>query len=588
MNKEYYLQRLNDANHKLEEFKTKSNKLSHFRLISFILFLFSIIVFLINEHYLYLIISVIFLGVFIALVIIHNMISKNINYYQLLIETLNEYIYRFDNRWMSFNETGSEFNNNELPFLQDLDIIGETSLFKYLNICKTKNAKQKLVDRLSNPYNTKEELLSKQKSMQELSNNIDFSLNFQIALKDYRNQRASLSLNKVTKYLEDEIEFSKTNIYISILLTILSLITGVLSVFDIISFTYFVLLFVLQLLYSSLYLIKYKDVFQQISNLSLSIVMLDSIYKVIDKEKFSDETLNTLQKDINNYGLVGIKEINKIKNIESYNKFFVTYLLFNGLFSLNILIIYYFKKFIDNYGVDFSKSVDALEDFEVCTSLAILGQTKKGLTLPLTDENIKINFTNLKHPLITEIDCAPNSLKQESNINIITGSNMSGKTSFLRTVGINLILMNAGSYCQADSFSSPYLRVFTSMRIADDITKGVSTFYAELLRIKAAIEYSKVNKPMVIFIDEIFKGTNSNDRIQGAISLIEKLNKHNIIIFISTHDFELCEIKSVNIRNYHFSEYYEEDKIKFDYKLKSGRCNTTNAKYLMKIAGIID
>jgi DNA mismatch repair ATPase MutS len=316
--------------------------------------------------------------------------------------------------------------------------------------------------------------------------------------------------------------------------------------------------------------------------------MLDSIFKVINKEKFNDEVLNRLQSDISNYGLVGIKEINKVKEIESYNKFFLTYILFNGLFSINILIIYYYKKFIDNYGIYFSKSVDALEDFEVFTSLAILGQTKKVITLPSAGERIKINFDNLKHPLITEKDCVPNSFNHESNINIITGSNMSGKTSFLRTIGINIILMNAGAYCNAESFSSPYLRVFTSMRIADDIAKGVSTFYAELLRIKAAIEYSKENKPMIILIDEIFKGTNSNDRIQGAISLIEKLNKNNIIIFISTHDFELCEIKSVDIRNYHFTEYYEEDKIKFYYKLMYGKCHTTNAKYLMKIAGIID
>ena len=208
--------------------------------------------------------------------------------------------------------------------------------------------------------------------------------------------------------------------------------------------------------------------------------------------------------------------------------------------------------------------------------------------MPTLSEEIKIDFDDLQHPLISESECIANSFLKEANLNIITGSNMSGKTSFLRTIGINIVLMNAGAYCNAKSFSAPYLKIFTSMRIADDISKGISTFYAELLRMKLAIEYAKENKPMIVFIDEIFKGTNANDRIFGAISLIEKLNKDYIIIFISTHDFELCDISSVRVNNYHFSEHYEEEKIKFDYKLKKGKCYTTNARYLMKIAGIID
>jgi DNA mismatch repair ATPase MutS len=163
---------------------------------------------------------------------------------------------------------------------------------------------------------------------------------------------------------------------------------------------------------------------------------------------------------------------------------------------------------------------------------------------------------------------------------------MSGKTSFLRVMGMNLVLMNLGCKINGQSFKANDFKIFSSMRIKDDFINGVSSFYSELLNIKKAIDYQKTNNNMIIFIDEIFRGTNSNDRINGAISLIKQLNKENVILFLTTHDFELCDINLDNIDNFHFEEHYENDKILFDYKIKNGKCNTTNAKYLMKMVGI--
>lgn len=588
MTKRFYDRRLNDASRQLEEFKSKSSKLAFLRLLSFSVVLLGLILFFFDKKLFYLIASFTFFVGFIVLVINHDKVIKKIQYYRFLIETLYEYIYRFDDRWTSFKETGIEFANDELPFLHDLDIIGDASLFQYLNVSKTHNGKRKLVERLSNPELTKDELQSQQQSMQEISEHIDFSLDFQVALKIYEDEGASLNLNYIRSHLETKIDFSKANIYLAIVFTIVSFMTLVLALFGKISWTYFIVICVFQLIDALIHQYRNKEVFSDMHSIAFTIVMLERVYHVIHHATFKDERLKKLQSDIRRYGLGGIKEINKIRAIESFNHFFVTNLLFNGLFSINIWIIYFFKKFIDRFGIHFFKSIEALEEFEVIASLAILGQTKQVKTLPELTSDVSLNFVDLKHPLIPEDECVSNRFQQENRINIITGSNMSGKTSFLRMIGINIILMNAGAYCHAESFRSPYLKVFTSMRIKDDISKGISTFYAELLRIKSAIEYAEKGKPMIVFVDEIFKGTNSNDRIKGAISLIEKLNQPHIILFISTHDFELCDIKSVKVKNYHFSEYYEGDKIKFDYTLKHGRCQTTNAKYLMKIAGIID
>ena len=190
----------------------------------------------------------------------------------------------------------------------------------------------------------------------------------------------------------------------------------------------------------------------------------------------------------------------------------------------------------------------------------------------------------IKHPLIT--NCVENDFETINGINVITGSNMSGKTSFMRTVGINVVLMNAGTFVLAKEFNASYFKLFTSMRNSDDITKGISTFYAELLKIKKPIEYMENNEYMLTLIDEVFSGTNSNDRITGAEILLRKLNRENSIVLITTHDFEICDLNIDKLNNYYFSEYYENEKILFDYKIKIGKCSTTNAKYLMKLVGI--
>ena len=219
-------------------------------------------------------------------------------------------------------------------------------------------------------------------------------------------------------------------------------------------------------------------------------------------------------------------------------------------------------------------------------SLSTIAILKNNVCIPNRCDNISLEFENIKHPLLEEDKCIANDFKNNSGVLIITGSNMSGKTSFLRTIGINLILANAGTYTCATKFSSSYLKIFTSMRVQDNIELGISTFYGELLRIKDAIEYQKTNNNMIVLVDEIFKGTNYNDRILGATKVIEKLNKDNVILFITTHDFELCDEK--NVLNYYFTEEYDKDNIKFDYKIRIGKCKTTNAKYLMKRLHIID
>ena len=168
---------------------------------------------------------------------------------------------------------------------------------------------------------------------------------------------------------------------------------------------------------------------------------------------------------------------------------------------------------------------------------------------------------------------------------------MSGKTTFMRSIGVNLVLAYAGGYCTASSLQVSLMELCTSIRTEDDVNEGISTFYAEILRIRQMIVVSRKQIPMISMIDEIYKGTNSKDRLFAAKETIRNLSKPDTFTLVTTHDFELCDLENdldIDVKNYHFTEHYKENRILFDYKLRDGRCTTTNARYLLHMAGILD
>ncbi|MBA8788538.1 MutS-related protein [Clostridium saccharobutylicum] len=185
--------------------------------------------------------------------------------------------------------------------------------------------------------------------------------------------------------------------------------------------------------------------------------------------------------------------------------------------------------------------------------------------------------------------CNNINVEDPYQIILITGSNMSGKSTFLRTIGINIVLAYAGAPVCADQFCCNIMELYTCMKISDNLGESISSFYAEILRIKNIVKASKNSENILFLLDEIFKGTNSIDRITGARILMRQLCRNGNLGFVSTHDLELSEMeKQMNskIKNYHFSEYYIDNRINFDYKLKKGVSTTRNAIYLMKLAGI--
>lgn len=251
-----------------------------------------------------------------------------------------------------------------------------------------------------------------------------------------------------------------------------------------------------------------------------------------------------------------------------------------------------FARWKQTYGASLRGWFEAVACLEACVSLQLPALVRENVCFPEivdTDEPL-FRAEGMRHPLLAETDAVPNDAGLAHGTVIITGSNMSGKTTFLRTIGLNMVLAYAGAPVCAAGLALSRMKLFTSMRVEDDVSRGISTFYAELLRIRAMVAYQKERKPMMALIDEIFKGTNSADRIVGATAAVKRLSSAWCLTLVSTHDFELCALESdpvIRARNFHFEESYQGDRICFDYRIKDGRCRTANARHLLRLVGIL-
>jgi MutS domain V len=292
--------------------------------------------------------------------------------------------------------------------------------------------------------------------------------------------------------------------------------------------------------------------------------------------------------------------INKIKNsitmlrIRKGNPFI--WLLITIAFPIDFYLKLRLNKYEKLVADKFSLWLETWHNLEALSSLANFAflnpeYTFPEITAPEGGKQITFNSKNLGHPLIKKDKkvCNDFELTPEGEIGIITGSNMSGKSTFVRTLGINLSLAYAGSVVNADELKISLFRIFTCIKVSDSVIDGISYFYAEVKRLKALLdEIEKCEYPVFFLIDEIFRGTNNIERLQGSSAFIKKLAQTNTVGTIATHDLELVKLsgKISKVKNYYFKEEIENGRMIFNYRINPGPCPTTNALKIMKQEGL--
>jgi len=221
-------------------------------------------------------------------------------------------------------------------------------------------------------------------------------------------------------------------------------------------------------------------------------------------------------------------------------------------------------------------------EIDAIVSIASLRKGLNGFCIPkILDGQKRFFAQEVYHPLIE--NCVKNNLKVNDKSILLTGSNMSGKTSFIRTIAINAITGLTINTCFAEHFSMPRVRVFSAIRISDDLMNDKSYYFEEVLTIKEMIDKSKDGHLNLFLLDEIFKGTNTIERISAGKAVLSSLNNAGNIVFVSTHDIELADLLKNEYDLYHFSEIVDHKTVDFDYKLKEGKLKNRNAIRILQI-----
>jgi MutS domain V len=278
----------------------------------------------------------------------------------------------------------------------------------------------------------------------------------------------------------------------------------------------------------------------------------------------------------------------------------VLHLIANALCPWDLWFAYQLKRIQAQVSTHLPTWMDRLAEVEAASALATFAALHPSYCWPdpLTADprrngtQARLSAKNLAHPLIPEMHRVPNDLTLETlgTVLLVTGSNMSGKSTFLRTLGINLCLAQAGAPVCAGLFEWTWVRLATCIRVDDSLEAGMSFFYAEVKRLKILLDETtdRSGAPVFFLIDEIFKGTNNRERLIGSRSYISVLSQGNGLGLVSTHDLELTDLdKTVpRLRNAHFQETVAAGALQFDYKLKPGPCPTTNALRIMELEGL--
>ena len=591
----YYSNKISEYNIQISEQNKKFNTIFYSRSFLFILTIVLALFFYKTNPTISLAVIPITVIIFLYLLHLEIRLKRKTEFLKNLIFVNQIEIQLLNKNFQNINE-GNEFIDKQHNFLSDLDIFGRRSIFQLLNRTATFTGRTKLAQWLTYPFLDKEQINKRQTAIKDLEKKTEWNLHF-IAL-GIENKEKPNDKEIINNWLQEENNFTSTPLKIAgIVLPTITITALAFYSFGIIGISYFNYLFLFQLIIIGSQTKKINKIHDSLSRRFDSIEKYRLLITAIESEKFSSTELIELQNGLKS---LETNASSHIKNLKGYTDKLdarmniVIAVLLNGIFLWDINIMQRIEKWRSNHKNDFIKWIDVIGEFDAYISLALYAHNNPNYAYPEVETNtFTIEANNIGHPLINESNLVKNKyhISGLPKVDLLTGANMAGKSTFLRTIGVNLTLAMIGAPICASKFKFSPILLFTSLRTNDSLQENESFFYAELKRLHLLIQQYEEGKQVFFLLDEILKGTNSKDQHAGSEALIKKILKLNGVGIVATHDVELSKLMNEfpnSVRNLCFEITIKDDKLNFDYTLSEGVCSTMNASFLMKKMGIVD
>jgi ABC-type multidrug transport system fused ATPase/permease subunit len=545
-----------------------------------------------HETYL-LVIALLLFGLFFYCIRLYQQMKDKADFTKALMD-INKSETGFLNGQPSTHDNGKEYINPHHPYSYDLDIFGEGSLYGFLNRTTTSFGKETLAQSLLHPDTSV--IKERQESIKELSGKIDFRQHIQASGSLHVFEQKDMDKLKI--WLQFPIVFSQPVYYYLLLIFPVATIGSLIIYFSTENskaLDLFIGLFILNFLITTSFL---KKIFKQVSvstAISKVLQQFAQQLKETEKQSFNSSLLQKLQNKLKHDDTTAAKSIKRLSSLFEYLDFIINPVMssiLNGLSLFHIHILFALDKWKKKNDKDVMSWLQIIGEFESLNSFANLAFNNPDYYYPDISQEEIVSAAQMGHPLIRKEKSVTNDISfQQEKFIVLTGSNMSGKSTFLRTLGINLVLARAGSIVCAKNFALFPFALYVSMRITDSLQDSESFFYAELKRLQEIIQHLQAKNKTFVMLDEILRGTNSNDKHGGTVGLIRKLAANHACGIIATHDLTVADL-SAEYPSYMGNKCFESEIINgelvFDYKLKEGVCTKLNASFLMKKMGVID
>jgi hypothetical protein len=563
-----------------------------------------IVMFFVQISWLALLILVFFIAIFAIIVFLHRRLDRGRLHFRLALSMVSIQLARMDLDWEGIPATSPIQVDPVHPFAADLDIVGVRSLHRLIDTATSLGGSQRLANWFLEPLPDLDAIRRRHAILQEL-----------IPLTGFRNRLAlhGMRINEETKGKWDGEKLIQT-LEESVARRSFLPTLGFLSILAVVNIVFFILniggilppYWIIGLVfYEFVYMARYKDyrsLFAETYSLGKSLNQFRSVLVFLENASYLGtkrlaelcEPFASSEKRPSRF----LQKIVWITIASSLGDNPFLSVIINAIVPWNLFFAYILNGYKKDLHDPLQEWLNVWYELEALCSLANFAWLNPEYVFPyiITDETNDgqeiYRARGLGHPLIPESRrvCNDYSIQKLGYVAIITGSNMSGKSTFLRTIGINMCLVNSGGPVAAVEMNTRLFRLFTCIQVSDSLSDGISYFYAEVRRLKQLlIELEKASQYQLFFlIDEIYRGTNNRERRIGSQAYIHALSNSNGVGVVSTHDLDLVQLSNLesNVLNYHFREEIKGNRMIYDYRLRPGPCPTTNALKIMEMEGL--